>query len=215
MKKSADMSVFQNWINILSNLLTAIIKLGGTADAFKNFNKQEIVDAVAQILVNGAGGLKFLSILKESIEITTSTFNKSLFTSSSSPKYYIWGNFQKGILNKASDVIPAFKGTLKILKLTKNMNDSAILAEIGAQNVFSISEALAILKSLTERQPNGELGDLLNNGYANFIYVRFSDNSIVPMLADWYSDFREWDLDACLFDGGLAWLEGRCVIVRG
>ena len=195
MKKSVDMSVFQNWINILSNLLQAITKLGGTADAFKNFNNQNVIDEVAKILVGKTNDLKLkpLSVLKSVITVTTSAFSKSLFTSGP-VKYYIWGNFQKWILDKASEVIPEFKGTLKSLKLTKNMNDSAILAEIGESNIFSIDEACAIFKALTERQPNGESGDLLNNGYANIMYVRLADHSVVPMDVRWGSGRREWGL---------------------
>ena len=218
--KSVDMAVFQNWINTLSNLLTAIKKLGGTADAFKNFNKQEVIDAVAELLVGKIAGktndlkLKFLAVIKNAITITTSAFSKSLFTTSTNPKYYIWENFQKWILNKASDFIPEFKGTVKSLKLTKSMKDSEILAEIGESNIFSIDEACAIFKALTERQPNGEAGNLLNNGYANIIYVRLDEKTVVPAHVVWDSDDREWHLLACSF-GSSSWGAGRSVLVRG
>ncbi|TSC52510.1 MAG: hypothetical protein LiPW41_280 [Parcubacteria group bacterium LiPW_41] len=215
-KKSVDMAVFQNWINTISNLLTAIKKLGGTADAFKNFNKQEVIDAVAELLVGKTDDLKlkFLMVIKESISITTSAFSKSLFTTSTNPKYYIWENFQKWILNKASDFIPEFKGTVKSLKLTKSMKDSEILAEIGESNIFSIDEACAIFKALTERQPNGEAGDLINNGYANIIYVRLDEKTVVPARVRWNFDNREWRLIARSFDD-YSWFAVHSVLVRG
>jgi len=218
-KKSANMSVFAYWINVLSNLLKAIKELGGTEDAFSRFNDQSIIDAVAKILV-GVGKvknelkLKFLSVLKESISISTSVFNKSLFASNTVPKYYIWDNFKKWILDKASDLIPEFKGTLKSLKLSKNMNDSEILTEIGESNIFSIDEACAILKALTERQPNGETGDLIVTGYANIIYVRLDEKTVVPAVASWSSGYRKWHLDAHSF-GDDSWLAGFVVLVRG
>ena len=46
-KKSVNMSVFANWINIISNLISAIKKLGGTEEMLSRFNDQNIIDAVA------------------------------------------------------------------------------------------------------------------------------------------------------------------------
>ncbi len=214
------MSVFAYWINVISNLITAIKKLGGTEEALSRFNDQNIIDAVAELLVGKIVDktndlkLKLLTVLKNVITVTTSSFSKSLFTSGP-VKYYIWDNFQNWILSKASEVIPAYTGTIKSLKLTKNMNDSEILSEIGESNIFSIDEVCAIFKALTERQPHGESGDLLNNGYANIIYVRLADKSVVPARVYWNSDNRSWNLVACQFDDVDAWNEGRCVVVRG
>jgi hypothetical protein len=94
------------------------------------------------------------------------------------------------------------------------MNDSQILAEIGEANVFSIDEACAIFKALTERQPNGEAGDLLTNGYANIIYVRLDEKTVVPALVAWGSGGRGWGLSAGSFGGSL-WNADRSVLVRG
>jgi len=215
-KKSVNMSVFAYWINVISNLIVAIKKLGGTEEVLKNFNNQNVIDEVAKILVGKTNELKlkFLTVSKSITTVTTSSFSKSLFTSGP-VKYYIWENFQNWILNKASEIIPAYTGTLRSLKLTKSMNDSAILAEIGESNIFSIDEACAISKALTERQQNGESGDLLNNGHATLIYVRLVDLSVVPVSMDWDSVNRKWSLFAYQFDDGSAWGGGRCVIVRG
>ncbi|MFA5870578.1 MAG: hypothetical protein WC842_01655 [Candidatus Paceibacterota bacterium] len=117
-------------------------------------------------------------------------------------------------MDKASEIIPEFKRTLKTLKLTKNMNDSEILAEIGESNVFTIDEVCAILKALTERQPNGEAGDLLNNGHANIIYVRLDEKTVVPAHVGWHSGGRRWGLGAGSLDGHL-WGAGRRVLVWG
>jgi len=216
MAKSPDMVVFQNWINILSNLLTAIKKLGGNADAFKNFNNQNIIDEVARILVGKKNDLKlkFLSVVNNAIVVATPAFNKSLFSSSNVPKYYIWDNFQKWILNKASEIIPEFKGTLKSLKISKSMDDPNILAEISEANVFSINEVCAIVKALTERQSNGEVGNLLSDGCANILYVRLTDNCVVPACVYRDSVSRRWFLNTFRFDGG-TWGGGHCVFVRG
>jgi hypothetical protein len=119
------------------------------------------------------------------------------------------------VLDKAGEVVPTFTGKLKSLTLSKNMSDSEIMSEIGESNIFSISEALAILKILPERQPDGEEGDLLNNGYANVIYIRIDENTIVAAFVRWLSVNRRWRLNAFSFGDGYQWRGGSCVIVRG
>jgi len=64
-KKSVNMSVFAYWIDVLSNLKTAIKKLGGTEEVFSRFNDQNIIDEVAKILVGKAK--KVLKTLTEFI----------------------------------------------------------------------------------------------------------------------------------------------------
>ncbi|TSC52233.1 MAG: hypothetical protein LiPW41_444 [Parcubacteria group bacterium LiPW_41] len=206
-------------------------------DLISNFNikfrtsamKQEITDEGFQILISSDDFIdlvaregkrflkeskKFLSTFKESISITTSAFGKSLFTTSINPRYFIWENFQKRMLNKASDLIPEFKGVLKSMRLTKSIKDYEILAEIGESNIFSIDEACAIFKALTERQPNGEAGDLLNDRYANIIYVRLDEETVVPSFVCWDSSDCKWRLAAFSFDDR-SWDAGPCVLVRG
>ncbi len=226
-KKSsiAIISALTLFVEFLSNVFKFLKNIGGNEEMAYNFFSSldgakefaELIFSKTKVVVEKTNELKLklLSVFKSSISITTSAFNKSLFTTSSSPKYYILDNFENRVLNKAGDVIPEFSGILKSLKLTENMCDSEIMSEIGESNIFSIYEALGIIKVLTERQPKGEDGDILNNGYANIIYVRIDENTILATGVRWRSAYRRWFLNAFSFDVGNPWYDGRCVLVRG
>jgi len=223
MKKASQvMSALMFIVDFLSSLFSELRKRNIPEEMIFNAlkSKRNLIPQMAEKIADLVAGtktlaLQFLAIAKENISISISAFSKSLFTSSRSLEYYIWDNFQNWILNKASLIIPEFKGTLKTLKLTKNMHDPEILKEIGESNIFSIDEVCAIFKALTERQPNGESGELLNNGYSNIIYVRLSDSTVVPADVHWDSDDRRCDLDAYSFDNGDAWSTANVVVVRG
>ena len=77
-------------------------------------------------------------------------------------------------------------------QLAQSANDAEIRAELPDGHVFEdASEFCASLAYLIECQPNGEDGDLLNNGYATICYVRGVNGAV--FAADVYrSDFNRW-----------------------
>ncbi len=166
--------------------------------------------------VNGAKklSLKFLELIAGNIAINTAAFPKDSFFSKNGPvKLYFGDNFSNWILAAMPDVIPAFEGTLLKTRLTKYMYDSEILDELGHPEPFTISEFSAIVRELLQKQPNGEDGILLNNGYANIFFVQLEDARVVAVRVLWGSGRRAWSLIAPGLDDG-RWSDGRCVFSR-
>jgi hypothetical protein len=173
---------------------------------------KRIIESVAKEV--GKLKLEFLKVIKSGIEIVTGEFSKNLFTNGQ-VKYFIWGNFRNCILKYAPNVIPIFSGKITTLQTSKSMENQEILKEIGEHGIFSISEVLAVIKLMTERQPNGEEGDLLTNGRPNIIYVRVDDpTAIVSVHTFWNSAHCEWNLNKLSFYDGSGWNDGGRVLVR-
>jgi len=91
------------------------------------------------------------------------------------------------------DHIPSFT-------LPKSMGDSEIRRELGDNHVFGASECCMVIASMISRQPNGEDGDLINDGKANILYVRGKDDEVFTVDVRWYADARKWRVRACQFD---------------
>lgn len=158
--------------------------------------------------------LKHLQLLNPNISISSEPFSKQEFLNSKlGIKIYMGDNFKNWIVSELLEEIPAFSVNLASYKLTKNMYDKEIRAEIGEDDVRTPNEALAIIFSNIAKQPNGEAGDFLNNGYANIQYVRLKNGEVVAVFAPWFSDDREWSLDACRLDGS-GWREDNRVFAR-
>ncbi len=73
------------------------------------------------------------------------------------------------------------------------LEDGATDAEIeaGLPRHFEEYEVCAIIAGLIAKQPKGEEGDLLNNGYANLFYT---SGRVVDVR--WSADDGEWGVDA-------------------
>ncbi|MBI2065446.1 MAG: hypothetical protein HYT68_00015 [Candidatus Zambryskibacteria bacterium] len=79
--------------------------------------------------------------------------------------------------------IPAFKHVL----LQQDMNDTEIEEMLGDKHLFTETEASALIADLISKQEGGKEGELLNNGYANLLYL----GSCV-VLVHWYAGSRKW-----------------------
>lgn len=215
MKKSMTVSGMNFGTEFISNLYKAVIKRGGTEEQM--FDAMKTGSGLAEkfadlILGTKKLTLKHLALVQESIQITVDAFSKSSFFSNG-PKLYFWDNFKNWVLTEISDVIPAFTGKISKFSLTKNMNDAEIQAELGNSTPFSVSEFAAIIKGLIAKQPKGEDGDLLNNGYANIFYVKLANGTVVAVDVLWDGGDRGWDFRTGSLDDG-QWSDGYCVFSR-
>lgn len=121
---------------------------------------------------------------------------------------YVWNGFRDNILPAAKPVehVPERKAAL--FELEKAANDAEIRAELPEGHVFeNASEFCAHLASLIEAQPNGEDGDLLNNGYATIRYVRGVNGVLFAAGVGWGVSRREWGVRAVPLDDD-RWLAG-------
>lgn len=159
--------------------------------------------------------LEFLTLVEESIAVVSTTFKTKDFFKhrSGTPKLYLQDNFKNWILDNAPETVEFAGETLSNFKLGKNIYDSEICKELDNPEPFSIAELLGMLKSLIEKQPNGEEGTLLNNGYANIFYVKLPNGKTVAVDAYWGSGGSEWRLRAWRFDVD-DWAEGDVVFSR-
>jgi hypothetical protein len=158
--------------------------------------------------------LKHLELLNPKLSISSASFSRDKFLASKlGVKVYLWENFRNWIVPELSETISIFTGDLASYKLTKNLHDPAIRAEIGKDQVFTLDEILAIIFTIISKQPNGEVGDFENTGYANIFYVRLKSGEVVTVNVRWIFDGRGWFLgSSCL--GGDSWGEGFRVFAR-
>lgn len=191
-----------------------VVKLGGSEENMFEKMKTDsgLAKEFAKLIVDGVNGaknltLKFLKLITDNIIVATEPFTKnSFFVKDGSVKLYFWDNFTNWILKAIPENIPAFQGKLLKTQLTKDMYDSEILNELNQPKPFTILEFAAIIRDLLTKQPKGEEGEFLNNGYANIFYVQLEDR-VVPVFAGWRSGDRGWrlgvgDLDGGRWDGG-------------
>jgi hypothetical protein len=214
MKKSLMISGMNFGTEFLTNLYKEVVKRGGTEDRIFESLKtgSDLIPKFAEMIVGAKKFvLKSLKVVVDNIFLKTDSFSKnSFFDKSGSVKLYFGSNFSNWILEDIPDVIPAFEGNLLKTQLTKYMYDSEILDELGQPRLFTISEFSAIIRDLLLKQPDGEDGILLNNGYANIFFIQLKNGRVVAVHVHWFSDCREWGLNARGL-GGDRWFDGICV----
>ena len=118
----------------------------------------------------------------------------------------VWNNFRNNFLSKVEE--PRAKVMLRCSKLKKSSLDAPIMSELG-----SVAETtLASVWQMLKRQPNGDSGRLLTNGYANIFYVRDAKAVLWAVNVDWSSD--GWYVDAYSVSDPFEWLVGNQVFSR-
>ncbi len=103
---------------------------------------------------------------------------------------WVSDDFRRLILAKAQSIerLDAAPGTY--FDLVERAHDREIRAELPANHEFEISELCARIAQLILAQPEGQAGDLLNNGSWNIFYV-----AGFAVRVRWNSDFQEWNVD--------------------
>jgi hypothetical protein len=86
------------------------------------------------------------------------------------------------------------------LTLHKNMNDTEVCKELGDNYVFEATEGGVVIAEMINRQPNGEDGDLVNDGKANIFYVHGKDVEVFAVHVSWDAGVREWNVRAYRLD---------------
>ncbi|MHB8903723.1 MAG: hypothetical protein ACYC40_01285 [Patescibacteria group bacterium] len=121
---------------------------------------------------------------------------------------FLGDNFINWFLGKTED--PFVGSTVYGRKLNKGSVDGPILAELGGQE--KAETTLTEIYAMMGRQPNGESGELLNNGYANIFYVRDIDSILRAVRVRWSGD--GWSVRAYSVEFPHDWLAGSCVFSR-
>jgi len=129
--------------------------------------------------------------------------------------YWLGDNFKKYLLNATQPFGNLPEALVDKSVLKRNTTDKDIMADIAVsetEGLLSKEEILWRMHWLTQQQPNGKDGVLVNNGYATIIgYFMCSDGIIRVAYAFWISVSSKWycrvlDLDR--------WNEGYEVLSR-
>ncbi|MEK7857204.1 MAG: hypothetical protein AAB288_14025, partial [Acidobacteriota bacterium] len=73
---------------------------------------------------------------------------------------------------------------------------------------------LSAVYALMERQPKGESGEFLTNGYANIFYVRDATGKLRAVCVFWDAGNGGWGVDAGSVGFPFRWHGGRRVFSR-
>lgn len=120
---------------------------------------------------------------------------------------YLGDNFR----SRCGDAVeePAAEATLSYARLTRSEFDGPILASLG--NRSDLAVFLRQIYWLIERQPNGESGTLLTNGWANIFYM---PGLLRAVHVDWRARGVGWGVGAGSVSGPDGWCDGDQVFFR-
>lgn len=165
------------------------------SELFKQLKKFGIAEEQIYVLLKTGSPLivKIVELVVSAVE-SAEKFNAKLFFQTKN--FWFGDNFQKWILPKISKTVPVFQGKTAHFDLPTGMNDREIQKNLTNKNPFSVDEFVSVIQNKILKQPNGEDGELLNNGRANIFYVDLGDGTVVAVNVLWFSDGRTWDFRA-------------------
>ena len=142
------------------------------------------------------------------IPATGKFFAGDHFTASSKTiKFAFSGNeFARFFLDKVEE--PQGEVELRVSQLRKLSLDKSILDELGNKAETTLASVWELLK----KQPKGEQGTLLTNGYVNIFYVRDSKGVLWAVSFDWVN--RRWIVDTYSVEDLTGWGEGYLIFSR-
>lgn len=123
---------------------------------------------------------------------------------------FLWDNFSKHFLPKTEEGVLA--GEIKVHKLLQSSLDAPIMTELGDPTAYSTT--LADMWVMLEKQPNGEKGALLINGYANIFYIHDTEGNLWAVSARWYAAHGGWNVGAVSVGYPRRWFDGTRVLSR-
>ena len=108
---------------------------------------------------------------------------------SETPARYVWPGFMTHVVAKAKPSEPSGIVKIPYAPLSRSTKVCDLLKTPGVGN-FDPSKLSAIIAAMLAKQPNGESGDLLNDGCANLFPC-----GPVLALVFWRDDYRRWGVD--------------------
>lgn len=123
--------------------------------------------------------------------------------------FYPWDNFKANFLGKVEENVA--DAVLTVHRLKKRSLDAQIRKEIGQERE---EITLTHFFDLLRKQSKGEKGHLLVNGYANIAYIRDVNDTLWAVCASWFSDYRDWRVNASSVVNPGGWGDGHQVVSR-
>lgn len=120
------------------------------------------------------------------------------------PKLYIWSSFKDRILPNTEAAKVASTPKVDSFELTVASTDEEIEAALPKEHVFTETAVCEVIAALIQKQPDGEEGALVNNGYANLFYtpafvVSVRWRGVEWRISSWVRDDGGWDDDGRVF----------------
>lgn len=145
-----------------------------------------------------------LEVIEKRIEVITSKIvdPKEFFQTMNG--LYVWSDFKERIVAKAKTIKAKTKYSISSSKLLKHAYDEEIENALPKKHIFTETEVCGLIAELIEKQPNGEMGVLQNNGYSNIFYT---PTFVVGLY--WGSYDGGWNVGT--FDRERGWFDGSRV----
>lgn len=209
--KSEFLSAFGKAFEIWKSLVDEVKNLGGgDEDILRVKTDGALRKKLAELIVSGKEQVKRLLefVTTVTVPAVARLVAKDCFKQDVSPEAAvkiscIGDNFKAKFSGKIEVDVPAAE--LKIHRLCEASLDAPIITALGD----CYETTLAHLWTLLSRQPNGEQGVLLVNGYANIFYVRDLEGGLWAVGARWYGG--GWYVYACSVEYPGRWCAGRQV----
>lgn len=123
----------------------------------------------------------------------------------------IWNSFTEWFFDERGKIEKLFLGgDLHCYQLREDLLDEQVIRELGGEEKAETS--LTEIFALMAKQPRGEKGILLTNGYANIFYVRDTDGVLPAVYVCWDGD--GWDVGTGSFGSPDRWFAGNQVFSR-
>lgn len=113
---------------------------------------------------------------------------------------YVYRSFTENIVDKSEEIKKDRDMKVSSFDLVESSTDEHIEESLPKDHLFSESDVCAVVADLISKQPKGEKGILLNNGYANLFYT-----SSRVVLVRWHG--FEWRV--------IGWFRDDCSWVAG
>ncbi len=197
--------------NLTAGQLNAIVKKMGGEEAALKFLRDELVfsEAVAKKLLERLSttiAIPAITLFTASEHLIVDTSKKAKVKIS-----YLGYNMRQYFLPKVeSDEVAAEE--FAINKLLENSFDPAIITALGGEAKVEIT--LGQFFAVFAKQPNGEKGALLTNGYANVGYIRDINGVLWAVRGYCRGHDLGWRFEADPLDDPGRWGVGRQFLSR-
>jgi len=139
--------------------------------------------------------IKFLASVSVA-ELTKKFDPKNHFTENKKVEYWLGDNFQKHVLKPTKTIssLPAMEFSKH--QFTETIYDKEIMENFSiskSSGLMTREEILWTIAELTKKQPKGEAGILINNGYATIIGYMLCDDGVVRVVnVHWNAGTAKW-----------------------
>ncbi len=173
--------------NLTMGQMNALVKKLGGEEGVKRF-----LAGTVEVIVKSVIELVASMTVKLTERVDPDAFYRTR------PGLYVWDGFRTLVVAKAHPIDPADSVySIESFQLTRDAVDDEIENSLSKSHLFGETLVCAVIAGLIAKQPKGEDGALLNNGYANIFYT----GSCVVRVR-WDADGRRWRVGAWRRDGG-------------